>query len=1120
MSKVLSFTIIFIICSNIYSQETKLNPNLLTFPVSPEAGRLGTFGDIPVNLSSGQLNKSIELFTGVVGDYKVPINLSYNYAGNRMEEEPSIAGLGWQLNMGGVVTKEVRGLPDETIGFGYFDSTIQNLLNPYFNSGTITDITSKEIASGHLDTEADKYHLSVNGISFSFKIGFDGQPVFLSTHGYKLQIVRGNNPQNTPNINQKEIVDFILTDTNANQYHFEQRETTEIMNADDYFNAPSNFISSWQLSKTILNNGSIIEYNYQDDSYTTKSFYGNLMVRNDQLVPDVDLYSEGFSTYFINRKLLTTISSDNFKIYFDITSLNNQDVYRKMTIKDFLNSNVYIYDFSYEGVRNCLVKINKNNDFFYEFKYNEILDSFIINDASRVKNQDYWGFSNGANNSYFVNGPDNSTYRSNRNPNFTATSAGAMKEIKYPTKGITIIDYEQNSVPYLNSESGIEPNVGMHLKFKSDNSSSEPRYKEFVFTKTFATDVVAELSHSISNVNYVSVSINSIDPNPCPGGINSPNYYNVLSGTSVLPTICLRLNDIEQVDGCTSADCSVSRSSGEKFKISAGTYEFKISTNYNYLNLNAEIFLRYFEASLDTGQFSKSDVGGIRVKSTHDIDTNSLGTYSYYDYDDNPSNTIVSPTLQHTSSYGVSPYIVNQPQGWFDPYYYGPGIPVTNYSKTGYTIFTNYNAQIFYAKVKQSKIINTAFVEASFPYTNKIYKLKNWDNSYIYGYLGGVGVIKKEYPQGYTEATFESPYTIYFDYPYAPSGKDLSGVREMGNSVLSKSDSNNNSTALMTQSFAYINLNSINSGLVNNSNSPKSLKVGYIFDRGSLPLAPNRSINTYYKYQTYRENDYEFLKTQINTKEYFNGQFVEKNTQIEYDSHNQQHLITTSDSQNNLKTTELLYPYDFTDVVSQNMVSKNSISPLVQVVNKKNGEILESSKFEYGQISNNLFKPFSFSKSKGNNSLEKRNIFDYDSNGNITTTKNIYWTGTSPGGATLYDGSNTTIVWGYNKSQIVAKIENATYSSINPSSITAIETASSSGTEASLLTALSNLRNDPSLVNAMVTTYTYKPLIGVSTITDPKGDKITYEYDEFNRLKLVKDKDGNILSENEYHYKN
>ena len=57
------------------------------------------------------------------------------------------------------------------------------------------------------------------------------------------------------------------------------------------------------------------------------------------------------------------------------------------------------------------------------------------------------------------------------------------------------------------------------------------------------------------------------------------------------------------------------------------------------------------------------------------------------------------------------------------------------------------------------------------------------------------------------------------------------------------------------------------------------------------------------------------------------------------------------------------------------------------------------------------------------------------------------------------------------------------------------------------------------LTNAFVSTYVYAPLTGVLSTTDPNGVTSYYEYDGLQRLKLIKDKDGNILKHYTYNYK-
>jgi hypothetical protein len=55
--------------------------------------------------------------------------------------------------------------------------------------------------------------------------------------------------------------------------------------------------------------------------------------------------------------------------------------------------------------------------------------------------------------------------------------------------------------------------------------------------------------------------------------------------------------------------------------------------------------------------------------------------------------------------------------------------------------------------------------------------------------------------------------------------------------------------------------------------------------------------------------------------------------------------------------------------------------------------------------------------------------------------------------------------------------------------------------------------------DAQMTTYTYEPLVGMTSQTGPDNKIRTYKYDDFGRLEFVKDHNGDVINKYTYHYK-
>lgn len=247
---------------------------------------------------------------------------------------------------------------------------------------------------------------------------------------------------------------------------------------------------------------------------------------------------------------------------------------------------------------------------------------------------------------------------------------------------------------------------------------------------------------------------------------------------------------------------------------------------------------------------------------------------------------------------------------------------------------------------------------------------------------------------------------------------------------------------------------------------------------------------------------------EIKETQYFdNGQQMATVKKKEYNTTEDIHTFPikekVEDGKGNTYITSLFYPQELQNSVPifKSMVEKNIISPVVKKevrIKDKNGtEIqLSGSRTEFYK-EGNLFLPEKEFVWDGEY-VERMTYDKYDKFGNV-----LQYT---------QDNIVSSFIWGYNNQYPVIQVVGVEYnkfekyiSNKNLNNFSIIKSV------------VLNIKRD--YPKAIITYYTYKPLIGITSVTDQNELTTSYEYDDYGRLIKVKNSNGETLKEVKYNYK-
>ena len=356
-------------------------------PASPTSSALAKYAEIPISKYTGTANISVPIYTAVNEKQQLPISLSYHSNGNKVEDIASWVGLGWSLNAGGVITRIVRGLPDDAESVRWNNSFVGNA-GYLHNSQFCQDLYNKhpedytgyelsQIRRNTSDPSPDLFIFNFDGYTGKFVFDENGDPQLFSESDLEIihtttdeeidptDVISADIGYTIPTI-KGAITSFTIITPNGVRYVFDQKELTGTIAKHDDFDETTNYsdcnppfvepytssgncentnrvvnpaYTSWKLSKiyapetplNIANDDPIIETPLFEFTYENTFIYDNSQINIDN-GPDCSNYHPismgGLNNPLVLNlnKTLTSIQWANGSIDF-VADLDRDDLY-------------------------------------------------------------------------------------------------------------------------------------------------------------------------------------------------------------------------------------------------------------------------------------------------------------------------------------------------------------------------------------------------------------------------------------------------------------------------------------------------------------------------------------------------------------------------------------------------------------------------------------------------------------------------------------------------------------------------------------------------------------------------------------------------------------------------